>query len=395
MSQIENDSIESEMFDSRLDWEKVSEYSDFVLLHRGNYADTFRAQKAGKYFLVKAPKDINSVSINMLKREYEISLNLSHPNIASVVTFEHIDGVGPTIVMEYIDGVNLRDFLKSNPSVKVRSKILNQLLAAVGYMHLHNIIHNDLKPENILISRRGFNLKLIDFGLSDDDAHYLSQTLGCTPEYASPELLSRSDSIDVRSDIWSIGKIISIIFPNRYTYIARKCCNNDKSKRYADVAAIEMAIIRQKISLWALPIVLLLVLFVPIQIVDIVSDRKAARVKMHNEHIIDDAIARYKSLFSLYEQKIGEAPYDIFGSAAVVEFVSKFEATADSIQGAIIDQSYKEKLYIQSERIRNEMVEALSEIAQTRPQLDELNLDEINFYIDLVTSGKPYEPYRR
>ena len=156
-----------------------------------------------------------------------------------------------------------------------------------------------------------------------------------------------------------------------------------------------MAIIRRKISLWALPIVLLLVLFVPIQIVDIVSDRKAARVKMHNEHIIDDAIARYKSLFSLYEQKIGEAPYDIFGSAAVVEFVSKFEATADSIQGAIIDQSYKEKLYIQSEQIRNEMVEALSEIAQTRPQLDGLNLDEINFYIDLVTSGKPYEPYRK
>ncbi|MGN1172555.1 MAG: protein kinase, partial [Muribaculaceae bacterium] len=93
---------------------------------------------------------------------------------------------------------------------------------------------NDIKPENILVTRINGDAKLIDFGLSDNDAFYVNKHLGGTPRYASPELLAQNSEIDSRSDIYSLGMILRDIFGNKYSSITERCMQKDKALRYRD-----------------------------------------------------------------------------------------------------------------------------------------------------------------
>ena len=197
----------------------------------------YRVSRAGKYFIIKTAKGESGVHADLIRREYELSIALSHPYIVSVFTFEEVTPVGPGIVMEYIDGYTLTEFLAQNPSRKLRQRTVDQLLDAVAYLHKKGIVHNDLKPENILISRVDNTLKLIDFGLSDNDACFLYKGLGCTPQYASPELKANKQT-DCRSDIYSLGLLMRDILGKRYAAIASRACNPIPQKRYADVAQI-------------------------------------------------------------------------------------------------------------------------------------------------------------
>jgi serine/threonine protein kinase len=189
----------------------TSSFTDPVLLRETANARLYRMSKAGKHFIIKTTKDNSAMQLSILKREYEMSISFNHYHIAHHYTYETQTPIGPGIVMEYIDGRNLGEYLAENPSSDSRRRVFYQILDAVAYIHKCGIIHNDLKPENILISRANNDVKLIDFGLSDNDAHYLAKTLGCTPTYASPELLSHGSAIDARSDIYSLGRIMQLI----------------------------------------------------------------------------------------------------------------------------------------------------------------------------------------
>ena len=240
---MEKGETESELFPSHIEWDDAASYSGLTPLHSGSLSDTWRVRKAGKYFLAKTPHSKDSASIHRLRREFEIASGIDHPNIASVFTYETIEGIGNCILMEYVDGITLNEFLDTGAPLRIRKKIAAELLSAVRYLHRKGIIHNDLKPENILVSSRDANLKLIDFGLSDDDTHLLSETLGCTPAYAAPELLATGRS-DARSDIYSIGLILKQIFPKRYAAIAAKCCRKDPGRRYEDTDSVIAAMRR-------------------------------------------------------------------------------------------------------------------------------------------------------
>lgn len=152
------------------------------------------------------------------------------------------------IVMEYIEGRTLDEFLLEKPSLKTKQRIFGELLSAVNYLHKRGIIHNDLKPENILITRADNTLKIIDFGLADNDAFYVLKTLGCTQRYASPEILSQDvrtriatskQKIDARSDIYSIGIIMRDIFDGRYKRIISKCIKENVGSRYPDISSLQ------------------------------------------------------------------------------------------------------------------------------------------------------------
>ena len=231
---------ESCVFENKdFELEKNHSYHDFNLLKTTAASKLWRASRDGKYFLIKTTKDNSEYQLKILRREYELSIGCDNPHIVHTFTYEYDVHEGDGIVMEYIEGRTLREYLLEKPSPASRQRIFGELLSAVNYLHKRGIIHNDLKPENILVTRADDTLKIIDFGLADKDAYYVWKTLGCTPQYASPELKSQSKDIDSRSDIYSIGMIMREIFDGRYSCIIKRCCKENPQQRFSDVSELQ------------------------------------------------------------------------------------------------------------------------------------------------------------
>ena len=207
----------------------------------------YLAEKAGKRFVLKTAA--GAKGLELLKREYEISLRLQHPFIASAIAWEESTPIGPAIVMEYIRGRSLAEYLQEKPLLVARKRVFGQLLEAVGAIHRQSIIHNDIKPENILITEADNDVKLIDFVFADGDAHFLEKGLGGTRQYASPELLAHQET-DTRSDIYSIGCLMRDLFPGRYCLISRKCCQSNPDKRYLNIDALKDAWSHRQRPIW-------------------------------------------------------------------------------------------------------------------------------------------------
>lgn len=197
----------------------------------------YLAEKAGKRFILKTAS--GAKGLEQLKREYELSIGLSHPGLAYVFTYEENSPAGPCLVQEFIDGETLTSWLAGNPSLRERRRIYAELLSVVGYLHKKGVVHNDLKPDNILITKASGALKLIDLGFADDDTH-LEKAIGGTRSYASPELLAGA-GVSARSDVYSLGVILQELFPGRYRRIVRRCLQNEPSKRYSSAGELERA----------------------------------------------------------------------------------------------------------------------------------------------------------
>lgn len=207
----------------------------------------YLASKAGKRFILKT-SDGSARGLEQLKREYELSIGLSHPGLAYVFTYEDDSPVGPCMVQEYVDGESLSGWLGHNPSAKERRHVVSELLSVLAYLHKKGVIHNDLKSENILISRSGGSVKLIDFGFADNDT-YADKAIGGTRAYASPELLA-GGQVDARSDVYSIGLLLQDIIPGRHKSIVRRCLQKEPGRRFASAGELELAWKRRLLPLW-------------------------------------------------------------------------------------------------------------------------------------------------
>ena len=333
----------------------------------------------------------------MFQREYELSIGRQHPNVVSVFTFEPSTVVGPGIIMEYVEGRTLTAFLAENPSPALRRRVFEQLLQAVAYIHRSGIVHNDLKPENILVTRADNDVKLIDFGLADDDAHYLARTLGCTPAYASPELLARDKSIDARSDIYSIGRLMQDIFGNSHSRIANRCLCGDREKRYANADELLNVFKHRnrpaKIVGALLFALLLLVPLLHFGLSVMQEERKAAHRNAMIAQVEEDVV----SIYQLAADSISRAPYYEF---AVNHIITFFDATTeyqkenvasitDHELNALISLAYTQRL--------NACQEALWQVVNTLPSFYKSNLppEQIIYYDSLISKRSPFIPYNK
>ena len=202
----------------------------------------FKAQRYGKWFVLKGLKPEyqgKAVYNELLTKEFELGVQLDHPNIARIFSKESCDPVaGPCVVMEYVDGCTLKEFLKQNPSGSVRMKIAKEILAAMAYYHSKQIIHRDLKPDNILITNNGHNVKIIDFGLADSDWHGILKQPAGSNKYAAPEQVAGDVPLDCRADIYAFGVILRQLYPHRYGSIVRKCTQANREKRFSNADEI-------------------------------------------------------------------------------------------------------------------------------------------------------------
>ena len=185
----------------------------------------------------------NPLYWDMLRKEYEIGHSLNHPKIREYYSLDNDPELGICLEMEWVDGDSLDLLLpECRRNAELRDKITRQILDAVRFMHLKQVIHRDLKPGNILVTRNGQNVKLIDFSLSDSDSHLVLKGNAGTARYASPEQ-KECGPADFRSDIFSIGVILSEMSDSRrYRNVSRKCMRPDKDRRYPDIDRLEAAL---------------------------------------------------------------------------------------------------------------------------------------------------------
>lgn len=236
---------------------QMSEYGETI--SKGVYC-LCKVKRYGKWYFLKGLQPINRDLTQFreyLKKEFELEIRLDHPNVVRAVSWENDGRFGPCFLMEFVDGLTLDEFLKTNPSAKIRKKIALEILSAMSYFHSLQIIHRDLKPLNILITRKGNNVKIIDFGLSDSDAYAIFKQPAGTDGYVAPEQITSGAETDQRSDIYAFGKILQLLFPHRYWLIKRKCLQYDKTRRFANADEI-VARIRRR-SVWSIVLPLILV----------------------------------------------------------------------------------------------------------------------------------------
>ncbi len=234
-------------------------WSESELLSAEGHNALYVATRFGRKYVLKALTESYREStphIELLRKEFAIGVGVDHPNIVRLLDFGHMDAIGWYIQMEYIDGITLDQFLETNPPAAIRRRIIEQLLDALSCLHERQIIHRDIKPSNILITRNGSTVKLIDFGVSDTDDYVTFKQPAGSMAYIAPEQLE-GKPIDNRADIYAVGKIITLLFPHRYKYIARKCTRVNPADRYSSCAQVLRAIHRiDRLRLW-LPISLM------------------------------------------------------------------------------------------------------------------------------------------
>lgn len=146
--------------------------------------------------------------------EGKVQANLRHPNIVSVTDVLDLNNV-PALVMEYVDGPSLDNWLEQHrPTLEEALWLFRGILRGVGAAHARGLVHRDLKPANVLLapSSVGFVPKVTDFGLVkslivQESVSHSGVALG-TPEYMSPEQIRDPSQVDQRADMWALGCIL-------------------------------------------------------------------------------------------------------------------------------------------------------------------------------------------
>ena len=170
--------------------------------------DTKLDRKVALKFLPDYITD-DSKARERFRNEARAAASLNHPNITQIHALEESDH-GSFIVMEYVDGVELKKLIQRNDlSLERKKEIALEVSKALGTAHKKGIIHRDVKSSNIMIRDDG-TVKVMDFGLARfiDSAHITrtGDTLG-TAAYMAPEQIL-GNQVDERADIWSFGVVL-------------------------------------------------------------------------------------------------------------------------------------------------------------------------------------------
>jgi beta-lactam-binding protein with PASTA domain/predicted Ser/Thr protein kinase len=149
--------------------------------------------------------------VDRFRREAQAAARLNHPGIVSVYD-SGTDGDTPYIVMEFIEGRTLADYLASGKTIPPMeaAQIAKDIAQALAVAHAQGVIHRDIKPANVMVTRDG-KVLVMDFGIArlisgPETAPQTSAVLG-TASYLSPEQ-AQGQPVDARTDIYALGVVL-------------------------------------------------------------------------------------------------------------------------------------------------------------------------------------------
>ena len=182
----------------------------------GGMANVYRGvdEKTGNAIAVKVLKEEfldNEELVRRFKNESKAISILDHPNIVKVYDVSVTDRL-QYIVMEYVDGITLKEYLKQRGGAltwKETVHFATQVLRALQHAHSKGIIHRDVKPQNIMLLADG-SIKMMDFGIarfSRAQSQTVSDKAIGSVHYISPEQ-AKGDKTDARTDIYSVGVML-------------------------------------------------------------------------------------------------------------------------------------------------------------------------------------------
>lgn len=190
-------------------------YEITELIGIGGMADVYKAtdimeNKTVAVKILKTEFSGNEDFIRRFRNESKAIAVLSHPNIVKIFDVGFTDKI-QYIVMEYIDGITLKEFMEQQAVLKWKDAIhfTIQILRALQHAHDRGIVHRDIKPQNIMLFPDG-TIKVMDFGIarfSREEGKTLSDKTIGSVHYISPEQ-ARGDITDEKSDIYSVGAML-------------------------------------------------------------------------------------------------------------------------------------------------------------------------------------------
>lgn len=181
-------------------------------------------------------------SLQAFCREARILASLRHAGIVPIHELFAACGTA-FLVMDYVEGINLRAWLAGKPARSRIRKALLSILEALEYMHVAGVIHRDIKPENLIIQSNDSGV-IIDFGaaLLGSPTHTL--TIVGTPAFAAPEQFMPEQLPDSRTDIYSLGRSFlrsaeetGTRLPFLITKSLKKATNQHPDERFRNAAA--------------------------------------------------------------------------------------------------------------------------------------------------------------
>ncbi len=183
------------------------------LIGVGGMANVYKGRdvRTGNQIAVKVLKEEfldNEELVRRFKNESKAISILNHPNIVKVYDVSVTDQL-QYIVMEYIDGITLKEYLKQRNGALTWKEVVHfatQVLSALDHAHSKGIVHRDVKPQNIMLQADG-SIKMMDFGIarfSRAQSQTVSDKAIGSVHYISPEQ-AKGDHTDARTDIYSVG----------------------------------------------------------------------------------------------------------------------------------------------------------------------------------------------
>jgi eukaryotic-like serine/threonine-protein kinase len=208
--------------------DRLDQYELGELLARSGMASIFKAldQRSGATVALKVPHmqfESDIAFYQRFNREEEIGKKLEHPNIVRVLAPERKSRL--YLVMEYAEGQSLRAILSAKRRFPIDEAltIAKQICSALVYMHGQGIVHRDLKPDNVILNAEG-QVKLLDFGISMDEAARRLTWFGLTPPIGTPDYMApeqvRGRRGDARTDIYAVGTMLYEMITGESPYVA-------------------------------------------------------------------------------------------------------------------------------------------------------------------------------